>query len=225
MKSSVSLASLKSLGDRIDALNLRERALVFAGVLGVLLVFATNYLFPSLQSQQKQLESELKVKRDQARVLYAQTEGLAKTAQRDTEAEQRARIAELKAKLHGLEGPAAPGAQQVVTPRETVRLVRELLTRNRSLQLVRLENLPATALVPAAGADAPAPAAGQIYRHGLRVQVRGQYRDIARYLQALEALPWRVYWGEVHLETQVYPHSELTVVIYTLSPNSEWIGT
>lgn len=224
MKSSVSFTALKPLGDRIDALSLRERALLFAGVLGVLLVFATNYLFPSLQSQQKQLESELKLKRDQARVLYVQMEELAKTMQRDTEAEQRARIAELKVKLRDLEGPAAPGTQQIVTPRETVRLVRELLTRNRALQLVRLENLPATTLVPAAGADAPAPTTRQIYRHGLRVQVRGQYRDIARYLQALEALPWRVYWGEVHLETQTYPHSELTVVIYTLSPNPEWIG-
>lgn len=221
--------SLKAFGERIDALNLRERALVFAGVLGVLLVFATNFLFPSLQAQQKQLESELKVKREQTRALYAQMEGMAKTAQRDTEAETRARIAELKAKLRAIEGPAAPGAQQLVTPREMVRLVREVLARNRALQLVRLENLPATAMVQTAATPGE-PASlhaigGQIYRHGLRIKVRGSYRDIARYVQALESLPWRVFWGEMQLETQRYPVSELTLVVYTLSPNPEWIGT
>jgi len=222
--------SLKAFGERIDALNLRERALVFAGVLGVLLVLATNFLFPSLQAEQKRLESELKVKREQARTLYAQMEGMAKTAQRDTEAETRARIAELKAKLRAIEGPAAPGAQQLVTPREMVRLVREVLTRNQALQLVRLENLPATAMVRTAAAT-PGEAAsldamgGQIYRHGLRIKVRGSYRDIARYVQALESLPWRVFWGEMQLETQRHPVSELTLVVYTLSPNPEWIGT
>lgn len=222
--------SLKAFGERIDALNLRERALVFAGVLGVLLVLAINFLFPSLQVEQKKLESELKVKREQTRLLYAQLEGMVTTAQRDTEAETRARIAELKAKLRAIEGPAAPGAQQLVTPREMVRLVREVLARNQALRLVRLENLPATALVettattPGAAASLDA-IGGQIYRHGLRIKVRGSYRDIARYVQVLESLPWRVFWGEMHLETQRYPVSELTLVVYTLSPDPEWIGT
>ncbi len=221
--------SLKAFGERIDALNLRERALVFAGVLGVLLVLAINFLFPSLQAEQKRLEGELKVKREQTRVLYAQMEGMAKTAQRDTEAETRARIAELKSKLRAIEGPAAPGAQQLVTPREMVRLVREVLARNQALRLVRLENLPATAMVSSAAAPGAAASldaiGGQIYRHGLRIKVRGSYRDIARYVQVLESLPWRVFWGEMQLETQRYPVSELTLVVYTLSPDPEWIGT
>lgn len=228
MKKSISLESFKVVGERIDAMSLRERALVFAGILGLLLVFAINYLFPPLQAQQKQLQSELKVKRDQIQLLYAQMEGTARSMQRDTEADQRARIADLKQKLLAIEGPTAPGAQQLVTPREMVRLVRELLTRNQALQLVRLENLPATVLT-APGLDAAvvnptSTAAGQIYRHGLKIKVRGSYRDIARYVSALESLQWRVFWGDISLETRAYPMSELTLVLYTLSPNAEWIG-
>lgn len=228
MKKSISLESFKVVGERIDAMSLRERALVFAGILGLLLVFAINYLFPPLQAQQKQLQSELKVKRDQIQLLYAQMEGTARSMQRDTEADQRARIADLKQKLLAIEGPTAPGAQQLVTPREMVRLVRELVTRNQALQLVRLENLPATVLT-APGLDAAvvnptSTAAGQIYRHGLKIKVRGSYRDIARYVSALESLQWRVFWGDISLETRAYPMSELTLVLYTLSPNAEWIG-
>lgn len=229
MKQTAALEALRNWGERIDALNLRERALVFAGVLGVLLLLAINYVFPPLQAEQKRLDVDLKTKRDQTRLLYAQMEGAAHATQRNADADNRAHITELKAKLRSIEGDSAPGAQQLISPREMVRLVRDLLARNQALALVRLENLPATALAdPAAAPNIPAaavPAAGQIYRHGLRIQVRGRYRDIARYVQAIEALPWRVFWGEVSLETKTYPMSELTLVLYTLSPNPEWIGT
>lgn len=221
-------ASLKSLAERIDALQLRERALIFTGVLGVMLLLAMNYLFPPLQAQQKQLELEVKTKREQTRMIYAEMEGLARVAQRDPDADSRARLAELNAKLQAL-GGATNAPSQVVSPREMMRLVREVLQRNQTLQLIQLENLPSEPLAPApATAEGEKPtvaASGGIYRHGLRIQVRGQYRDIARYLQALEALPWRVYWGEASLRTQAYPISELTLVLYTLSPNQEWLST
>lgn len=225
--------SLKALAERIDALNLRERALIFTGVLGVLLVLAMNYVFPPLQAQQKQLESQLKTQREQTRMIYAELEGLARASQRDADADNRARIAELNTKLQALGGQSA-GSQAVVSPRQMIRLVREVLQRNQALQLVRLENLPPQPLtatgaptpVPVAADTPPAVAAGNnIYRHGLRIQVRGSYRDIARYVEALESLSWRVYWGEASLKTLAYPVSELTLVLYTLSPNQEWLST
>lgn len=219
--------SLKTLGERIDALNLRERALIFTGVLGVLLLLAITYVFPPLHVQQKQLEQQLKTKREQTRLVHAEIEGLAQASRRDTDADNRARIAELGTKLRTLDGPGS-GSNEVVTPREMIRLVREVLSRNQTLQLTRLENLPPEPLTAASagqpGGTSP-PGAGAIYRHGLSIKVRGQYRDIARYVQALESLPWRVYWGEVSLKTEAYPDSELTLVLYTLSPHQEWLAT
>lgn len=223
--------SLKALAERIDALNLRERALIFTGVLGVLLVLAMNYVFPPLQAQQKQLESQLKTQREQTRMVHAELEGLARASQRDADADNRARIAELNAKLQALGGQSAE-SQAVVSPRQMIRLVREVLQRNQALQLVRLENLPpqpltATGVPVPVATDKSAVAApdNDIYRHGLRIQVRGSYRDIARYIAALESLPWRVYWGEASLKTLTYPVSELTLVLYTLSSNQEWLST
>jgi len=63
-----------------------------------------------------------------------------------------------------------------------------------------------------------------MYKHGLRIQLSGQYPDILRYLGALEALPWKVFWGEVQLQTEKYPVSRVTLVIYTLSLDEAWIG-
>lgn len=215
---------VKRAAERIDALALRERALIFVGLLGVLFVFAANVLFPPLRAEQSRLELALKAKRDQARLLHAQIQQLAGEHGRDPDTVNRERLAQLRERLRIADGPAGGLAQGLVSPREMARLVQGLLTQNRKLQLLRVENLPPVAL--AKGGDAKAPPAGDtvIYKHGLRIELRGQYVDILRYLRALEMLPWKMFWGEMRLETENHPFSRVSLIVYTLSPERAWIG-
>jgi MSHA biogenesis protein MshJ len=75
-----------------------------------------------------------------------------------------------------------------------------------------------------APADGGAAAQATVYQHGMRIEVRGQYLDMVRYLQALERLPVKVLWGRVRLESDDYPASTLSLLIYTLSLDKAWIG-
>src|SRR3970040_638061 len=92
----------------------------------------------------------------------------------------------------------------LVSPREMARMVHTLLRKNSTLQLVKAENLVAEA-IPLADTAKPAttgaPAGPTVYRHGLRLQVKGRYADIVRYLHTLERLDWRVIWGSVRPAT------------------------
>jgi MSHA biogenesis protein MshJ len=227
--------TLKAAAERIDALSLRERALLFAVVLGALLFVALQLVFPPLAAQQKRLEGELKAKREQVRLVYAQTEQLVAERGRDRDALNRARIAELKASLKAADGGTGALSRGFVSPREMAALVEQVLRRNRGLQLVRIENVAPVVLGESAPAkpDAAAPAKTArepttsgplVYKHGLRVEVKGEFADLVRYLQALEGLDWKVLWDEVRLETEAYPVSRLTVVIYTLSTEQVWLG-
>jgi MSHA biogenesis protein MshJ len=97
-----------------------------------------------------------------------------------------------------------------------------VLTRNRALQVVKVEGL---APVPVEGeAAAQAVPASGVYKHGMRIEVRGRYTDLVSYLRALEDLPWRVFWGQATLASEDYPMSRLTLTIYTLSLRQSWIG-
>lgn len=138
---------LKRLSERVDGLALRERALIFGGVLAVLFAFASQALFPALQKEQKRLEAELHAKREQTRALYARIEQSARNYADDADARNRARIAELQARLRALEGTAAVQTRSLVSPREMPRLVKQVLTRNPALRLVELANLPPEPLV------------------------------------------------------------------------------
>ncbi|VXB06703.1 hypothetical protein [Massilia sp. 9I] len=94
--------------------------------------------------------------------------------------------------------------------------------------------LPAVAAVGAAVGAAPvAPAAPNanehdkpadvLYRHGVEVTVRGNYLDMVDYMSALEAMPTRLFWGKAQLDVEEYPASRLTLTLYTLSLDRNWM--
>ena len=224
--------SFKRFLERIDALSLRERAFLFVGVLAALYLIVANVVFPTLFGDLSRLEKELNAKRDQTRALQTQIEKIASERGRDPNEISRKRLAELRQELREHEGALAGVVRGVVSPRDMARMVEQMLQRNRALTVVSVENLPPMPLAaggepqPAAGtptAPASTPASG-MYKHGLRIQLSGHYPDILRYLGALETLPWKVFWGEVQLQTEKYPVSRVTLVIYTLSLDEAWIG-
>lgn len=217
--------TLGRMGERIDALALRERGVMFVTLLVLLYFLASSYVFSPLQKQQQRLENEIKVKYDQSAAISTQTQDIIHAGTRDPDKENAARLQQLHDQI-GLVDPRLAGvSQSLVSPRDMARFVEQVLTRNRALQVIKVESLPPATLEgqPAAG-GAPEAASKGVYKHGMRIEVRGRYNDIVRYLRALESMPWKVFWGQVTLETEEYPLSRVTLVIYTLSLYQGWIG-
>mgnify|MGYP001611981981 CR=1 FL=1 len=215
---------VKRIITRVDALSLRERAILFMSLLAVLFLFANQVLFPSLRAQQKQLEQQIGDKLVQVNTINTQVGRIIAEGTEDPDAAQRARLTELRRQFAELEISSADITRGLVSPREMTRLVHTMLRENSSLQLVKAENLSPEA-ISLDGSEKPAAAGAAVYRHGLRLQVRGRYADIVRYLNTLERLNWRVMWGEVKLETERYPVTYATLTLYTLSLDKAWIGS
>jgi len=53
-------------------------------------------------------------------------------------------------------------------------------------------------------------------RYELELELEGDYLETLRYLRALEALPWRVFWESISLEIVEYPTASVSLDIYTL---------
>ena len=210
--------------DRIDALSLRERAMVFIAVMVVLYLVAANLIFGPLRAEQGRVQQDLKAKRDQIQAVETQVQALVSTTGGDVNSQNRAKIAALQKQLQDLDAEMDSMTSGVVPPKEMAKLVERMLAQSRGLELVKLESLSPAPLSENKSATAPIGTEVQIYKHGMRVQLRGRYLDIVSYLKALEALPWKVFWGEVVLETEKYPSSKVTLVIYTLSRHPGWIG-
>lgn len=216
------LKQLRAFGERIDELSLRERALSFLVVVGLLYALASIALFAPLRVQQAALEKELTTKQNQIQAFDRETQVLVETGTGGDSA-SRAEIVALQQHLDTLNSALNGATEGLVSPEQMRRLVDQVLRRSRSLQVVRIENLPPVPLLSGTNA---VPIAGQqtIYKHGLRMELRGRYLDIVSYLQSLEGLPWKVLWGDVSLRTDATPYSTVTLTLYTLSLQPAWMG-
>ena len=63
-----------------------------------------------------------------------------------------------------------------------------------------------------------------LYRHGIKIKLTGNYFQLRDYLTQLENLSWKFFWQEFNYNLQEYPVSELEIEMYSLSTKREFIG-
>ena len=221
-------SSVAPLIEKFDALTLRERVLVFAGIMAALYVVTINMLIAPMWKDMSQLKSNLNSKTSQLRQIEAELQVVLAGGAVDPDAANRARLAQLEQRLKTIDTSLAEMVTGLVSPQQMAKLVEQILVARPKLQVVQVESLPPVSLLKSAesaGEDSLEVAQnGVIYRHGMRIEFRGRYQDIVNYLKTVEKLPWKVFWGEVTLETEKYPYSKLTLTAYTLSLQEGWIG-
>ena len=208
----------------IDNRSLRERALLFGGIMVALVVVLVKSFFVPMHANQVKLE--------QVRYFETQIQDLIAQSKRDPDEENRDKLALFTKRLHRLDASLAGVTQGLVSPREMAKLVEEVLAKNRRLEVIKIESLPPAPLVDSGvdsggeldGADAAQLSEQLIYKHGMYIELKGGYLDILNYLKALEAMPWKVFWGRVTLVSERHPVSRLHLIVYTLSLHEGWIG-
>lgn len=205
--------------NRIDAMSLRERALIFITLLVALYFLAVNVLFGPMNAEKDRLQQQVNQKRQETQALEAQIQALLAAGD---ESVKRNKVAALQENLKTMDAALARVTAGLVPPKEMARLIEQMLLKNRGLQVMKMESLPATPLLEGGGVGDTA--GTMVYKHGMQIELKGGYLDILRYLKSLEALPWKVFWGKVALKTEKYPDSRVSLLIYTLSTHEAWIG-
>lgn len=213
--------------ERIDAMVLRERAIVFgAAALSTLFLFF-SLLGNPVTDRERQIARQLAQKQVDTRALQEQAQKLLGARSDDPDAARRARIDDLKRRIAQVDARLADKQRELVPAERIPGMLEEMLRRERKLELVDLRSLPAVALFgekDGTGEPTTAARAGlQVYRHGVELTVRGGYFELLRYLSALEQLPLRMFWKDVDLTTGEYPTITMKLTVYTLSLERAWV--
>jgi MSHA biogenesis protein MshJ len=98
-------------------------------------------------------------------------------------------------------------------------VLEDMLTRNRQVRLVSLKTLPVSGLLEAREGGA----AQNVYKHGIELTLQGAYLDLLDYLTRLEKLPVQMFWAQAKMDASEYPRVRLTVIVYTLSLDKNWL--
>ncbi len=212
---------LHDLLDRIDALSLRERVLMLAALLGIIGVLWDSLLMRPVETLRKRLAPEVADLRQEVDRLNRTIEDLATkgkadpdTALKDELRQARTGIADLDNQLGGL-------TKGLIAPEEMVQVLKQVLEHTAPLKLVALRTLPAeplAALVP--GEVLPS----QIFRHGVEIELTGNYLDVVAFLRKVDQMPWRFYWQTLELDVEQHPRLKVKITAYTLGEEEAWIG-
>ncbi|MDD2929154.1 MAG: agglutinin biogenesis protein, partial [Sideroxydans sp.] len=182
-------------------------------------------LLDPLLAQQKRLSSQVVQQQEKMKEVQAQLASLLQAKQADEHAPQRARMMQLKEQIAASEAYLKETGDRLVPPEKMAVLLEQVLSKNSRLQLVELNTLPVSQLIETSGdANAAGHTVGrQIFKHGVKLTVRGSYLDLLQYLTALEKLPAEMFWGMASMKVVKYPQAELTLTLYTLSLDKTWL--
>jgi MSHA biogenesis protein MshJ len=220
---------------KMEAASLRERAMIFAALVLVLIAGLNAALIEPELVKQRRLSAEVAQRQGEIRKMQEQLQALALARQADPDQANRRRLEALRRRITDLEAELTLEQRKFAPPERIGALLEEMLSRNRKLQLVDMRTLPVAAIgapeKPAAQAPADKPPAkpaaagpgGPIYRHGLEITVRGSYLDLLAYLRELEKLPNQMYWGKLDLSVAAHPQVTLKLSVYTLSLDLAWM--
>lgn len=217
-------ARLLAWGERIDALSLRERTLLFVTAAVILVVLVNTLLLNPLLAEQKQLSARMLQNQGQISAAQLQIQVLATTSRVDPNQAQQAKLAQLTERLRELDQTLLDNEKGLVAPERMVGLLQDILSRNEGLSLVSLKSLPVKNLVDTKTEPQKNSPQQFIYKHGVEIIVQGEYLDLLNYLASLEKLPWQMYWSDANLKVEQYPKSTLSLTLYTLSLDRKWLS-
>jgi MSHA biogenesis protein MshJ len=222
-----------NLAERVDAMSLRERALIFLAAVLVLVTLVNTLLIGPLLKRQSELSRQIVQTQFQTKALQTQLQAMATAKSADPDAALRTRLQQMQQDMASADTALRDFQSGLVSPQQMAAMLEDILLRNRALRLVSLKTLPtqnlaaaveeaATQATAAQPAAAPAPQDG-VFRHGVEITVQGSYADLLRYLTAMESSPYRMFWGKADLKADSYPKATLTLTLYTLSLDKAWL--
>ncbi len=201
-------AWISSWQERIDALTLRERVLLFAAIVAVTYGLVVIAAIHPLEARARTVKAELAEVHAKTIAVDTRLDTLLAPG---TRARERAQLEMLGSKIRVLKRRLARLTGALIPAREMPALLREALARTPGVTLVALTDEGTTAM------RRNPKSKPFLYRHEMVLAVRGPYPALVRYLAALAHTRKHVLWGRVTLKAGGYPFSTLRLRVYTLS--------
>ncbi|MDP3086889.1 MAG: MSHA biogenesis protein MshJ [Methylotenera sp.] len=230
-----------AVNSKFDALNKRERWLVFGASTFVAYSLVNALFLSPVLAKKKILSGE--VSADQAQIQALQQQITVMNSQEiiDPDAQNKQLIANLQANIQSIDSKLEGMQSSLISPDKIPELLRSLLKKNGKLKLIELKTMPATGLLESPQAQnnttttspefpETAPSIinktidGIAFKHGVEITVEGRYLDLLDYVSQLENTSWHILWSKAALTTEHPPVSQLKLTVYTLSLDKTWLS-
>ena len=208
----------------LNARSLRERVILAGASLAIPVMLWNAALMEPLEVRRLEADKRIATLELEIQRLEQQTERLASELSIDLDVENRARKESLLGSLDRLRGVVDRRTDDLIPPAEMTRVLKQMLIKTEGLRLVRLETLPVEPLFETPEEFDVETEGGDLFKHGVVIEVLGDFPSTVRYLREIEQLPRRFYWEALDYEVLEYPTARVTLTLRSLSTHEGVVG-
>lgn len=229
------LEQWSKLEEKVNQRNVRERVLIALSCWAVVYLVWEFIAFQPLNAKKAELQQRFDAVSSELVQLDAQQQVFVKALTADPNAGRRRELVAKQEQITQLDSEINKLSDGLIPAGKLPQLLHDVLQVNKSLTLVSMRSLPAQHLTlpypQSEGVDdddlqeeLPQRNDPRIFKHGVKMTLRGGYFDVLAYLQAIENLEWRVYWELLDYQVKGYPSATVDVLVYTLSTEKGVFG-
>tara|TARA_B100000446_G_scaffold39220_2_gene34558 strand:- start:4775 stop:5500 length:726 start_codon:yes stop_codon:yes gene_type:complete len=233
---------------RYESLTQRERLLLVVSLLVVTYILFSFLVFGSLDSEQNTQEKKLQQLDQQEEQMKSELQLFTRLLNTDPDKAKKQQVRALEAQMGKIESSLTRLSVGLIPAEELPQLLKRVLQKTQTVTLQSIKTLPVSELSlsgevvkeadsselaslsndDSAGAYErelePEVETAGVYKHSVELMLTGSYFDIKRYVEALEALPWRLYWDSLEYSVASYPKASVELRVYTLSTDKGAFG-
>jgi len=223
---------LEQLTQNFDQQPIRMRLmLTFIAIVFIYLVFEL-FWYTSNQQQIKSISQKIEV-------LQKETEQFVTVQQQYNQSiflkrndPKNIKLAKLNRQLVKIRKELTDKTLNLIPPEDMAQVVQTIIDSSQSLKLEYLSKQQTVALAEqdnpskkrAAKAKQSKQNPIQLYRHSMKIVLKGDYQSTYLFLQKLEKMEKKVAFDSFEYQVKTYPKAEILLVVSTLSLQKGWIG-
>ncbi|KEK27090.1 MULTISPECIES: hypothetical protein [Shewanella] len=211
-------AQFEQLAQKFDALSQRERGLIAIALLALIAMLAYMPI-ESLWKQQHSTAQQLKVIEQENQVSVQQIDLYQQRLALDPNQDYRQRLTLLQQQNQQLDTQLNEQMVDMVPADYMPKLLGNLLGQVQGITLLKFTSVAPVPLL-AVGEEKKL----NLYSHGIRMSLEGDYFSVLRFVEAVEAMPDKLYWKRLDYKVADYPKGKVDIELYTLSINKDFIS-
>lgn len=217
-------AIIVKLENKFNKFSMREKLFVFVALILTFYSAWHTVLYDYLLATDEEVSKKAQQMKQQISLLEGQIDSISEVLGRDPTFVLKQQAKELKKKNEELTQKIYENTKKMVSPKDMNKVLSHLIQKSEGLTLVKMESLQTKPLFAPKNIQENGKSRQlQVFNHGLRVEMLGDYFNTLQFLKALEQQNLDVMWDELEYEVKKYPKASVTIVLHTLSLDEGWI--
>ncbi|ABM26423.1 MSHA biogenesis protein MshJ [Shewanella putrefaciens] len=206
------------VGQQFEVLSRRERVLIGIALLALVSIIGFMPL-ESLWKKQTSISQQLKALEQENQISVQQIELYQQRLTMDPNQDYQQRLVLLQQQNQEIDMQLNEQMVDMVPADYMPELLGNLLGQVQGIKLIKFTSIAPVPLL-AVGDEKKL----NLYSHGIRMSLEGDYFSVMRFVEAVEAMPDKLYWKRLDYKVAEYPKGIIDIEVYTLSLNKDFIS-